>query len=482
MSDAEGDTKGGELDEAPAAAEDNHENQGGEKPNDPPPEEEDALDIRAEDVDFLDEEPEDDYNPNQPPVKPLGAAALWGQENNEPNYKAGFKEVGKVTRRLYKRQAASLREKYEAHLDRYMSENPGWDPREAKKAKKRARAGPRKSTRKKKKKKLKKKEEPVDEEQQMLDDELFPNEMDMQEEEELGGIEPSVYDKTVMALKSRPKKRRKGQDDEDLNNELEAYGKQFIAEMVEAAKTDREGVMMKPPRPAIACFKMVKKLQENTKRAKLFRLMLENNLLCAFRDWMQPYPNGMLPLRQLRDQLYNILTRCKLQNFGDIKEFFEASQQRTDEAIQRREITPDTVGFCKTMLQLWKNPKESKINKRKIAQMIHQWVRPLLDARISFKDICDAPEDPMSLSKQEALDAQKRPQLVPDSKRTRARVPERPWFSFGRAPQQKDIEKKEKAVNFKRKSIEKRFKKINSDRSVGGCQAAHVSITGRGKH
>jgi len=232
-----------------------------------------------------------------------------------------------------------------------MSENPDWDPRELKKkkkekkAKKRARAPQRRQKKKKKRKLMSRGEQDIEEQQQMLDNELFPGEADYEDE-----IEPSVYDKTVMALKSKPRK-RKGED-EDLNNELEAYSKQFIADMVLAAKRDRERLMAHPPKPAFSCFKMISKLEENTQREKLFRLMLDNNLLCALRDWMQPYPNGMLPVKQVRDRLYDMLGACKLHRFDDIKDIFEASQLRTDEAIRRKEIAPDTVGFCKTVMQL----------------------------------------------------------------------------------------------------------------------------------
>jgi len=79
-----------------------------------------------------------------------------------------------------------------------------------------------------------------------------------------------------------------------------------------------------------------------------------------------------------------------------------------------------------------------------------------------------------------AIKLQKRPELVPDIKRKRARVPERPWFSFGKAPVQKELVSKERIVNMKRKNIERRFKKLNADKSISGCQAAKVSLTGRG--
>jgi len=167
-----------------------------------------------------------------------------------------------------------------------MRENPNWDPREAKKARKAKKANkrarsPQKRAKKKKKRRLRNREDDaIQEQQQMLDNELFPGEADFEEDDI--GIEPSVYDKTVMALKSKPKKRKN--DDEDLNIELEAYSKQFVTEMILAAKHDREGLLAKPPKPAFACFKMMNKLEENLQRGKLLRLMLENNLLCALRD------------------------------------------------------------------------------------------------------------------------------------------------------------------------------------------------------
>jgi len=113
--------------------------------------------------------------------------------------------------------------------------------------------------------------------------------------------------------------------------------------------------------------------------------------------------------------------------------------------------------------------------------MVQQWVRPLLNARVSFQDARESVNDPRAHQKLQALKTQVRPALVADSKRKRARVPERPWFSFSKPPTQKEFDRKERSVNFKRKSIEKRFKKINADKSVSGIQAAHVSLTGRGR-
>merc|ERR1719197_651810 len=144
---------------------------------------------------------------------------------------------------------------------------------------------------------------------------------------------------------------------------------------------------------------------------------------------------------------------------------------------------------------LARHKAETRSNRQMLVDMIQHWVRPLVDQRIDFSESLanhqtgrGGPSDAYDAMRQrqrEVVAKQKRPRLVEDAKRTRARLPERPYFDFARLPASKvneDINggnsKFSSAFEDKRKKVNKKLEMLRKARA-GSRVTQGVSISGK---
>merc|ERR1712098_98595 len=133
-------------------------------------------------------------------------------------------------------------------------------------------------------------------------------------------------------------------------------------------------------------------------------------------------------------------------------------------------------------MRLFRHPKETEGNKRRLKKLVQGWCRPMMQADIKFIEAirfnADSAKRDRILHRNNAIRKQARKPLVPDEKRDRARVPERPYFDFACMPatglSERDHEELERASEKsksghkeKQKSINKRFDTLRRKMKMG---------------
>ena len=158
------------------------------------------------------------------------------------------------------------------------------------------------------------------------------------------------------------KRNRKKTDSEEITD-IENTISAVIAEMRSAADLDR--VANEKRVTAVQKFKMLPDVIHLLKKSDHHATMIELGILGALAEWLAPLPDKSLPNIKVRDTLIEAL-----RDFGEINADYLKSS-----------------GIGKAVMYLYKHSKETKPNKIKLEQLIHNWSRPIFNLDANFKHL-----------------------------------------------------------------------------------------------
>jgi len=426
--------------------------------------EDDALDIDADEV--------DGYAQTEEPTWPPSAAELW--EVDHPDATMRFKDLSKEERRPYQMKSRKLKKEFRMRCIAYAEEHPGWQA-PSKRPKRNSSRTPKRKKRARRDddRRSDRRTDDHRENDQISQEEVVGHDEPEVIEEEIEEAPLSIYDQHLKVLKPRKRKRVTG--DEEIGD-IESL-RALTAEMQEAAAKD--WARSEEKKPVVHTVKMVDRVVSELKKSNLVRSYMDADLLEGLRDWIIPYPSGDLPPMHIRSRIYKALRNLQLHRLDDIRSFFERSEQRAQDAAAQGADKRRCVGFAKAVMQLARNPKEKTSYRKLLITMIQLWCRPLVEAQVNFQDALSRKPDERFRKARKAVRKQKRYNPIPDSKRTRARVPEKPFFDFRTMPSIKDIPEGSVSqnTNDKQKNIQKRLQSLIGGKTTK--QAFSVSVSGK---
>lgn len=429
----------------------------------------------------------------EPGPRPESAEVMYRTEGFDDTG-VPWAELSVAEKRPWKKKANKLKKAWQSRVAEYRSMNPDWEP-----PKKRSRKV---ATMAAKRTQLKTERDAGEHGGYAGDTGRDAGLNGMGDGMDDGGADAgnkTAYEQHLETLKSAQHKRRNRHRDADLavdEHLLEA----FVAEMREAARKDREAYSRGVP--AVNCYKLLDVVCGELKRRHSTKHLLDYQLLDALRDWLVPFPGGVLPALAVRTKIYAAIKELRLHRQGEIKGYFEDSENRATESRAVAEAQGETdlstyIGFCKVLMGLARHKSETRQNRQLLVGMIQSWVRPLVDQRIDFAESLEANSsqrprngqwETMRQQQRKVVAKQKRPQLVDDSKRNRARLPERPFFDFCRMPEARDLGSARDDKNERNALFEEKRKKVNKKLEMlrklnkGGSRVTHgVSISGKAR-
>ena len=170
-------------------------------------------------------------------------------------------------------------------------------------------------------------------------------------------------DNPIMEAVNRMKKKKK---EVKKISDLEEEAKGFIYKMMVAAKDDEEDIKAK--RPALRKLAMLNSVMDMAARREMMRPLLDNELLTACGQWIQPLPNGSLGNVTLRSDLLRSIAHMNGEN-----------------GISTDDLRRS--GFGKKVMALYMHKDETPEMKRFLKQLIEQWSRPVFQKSGNMKDL-----------------------------------------------------------------------------------------------
>ncbi|KAJ1678335.1 Transcription factor iws1 [Spiromyces aspiralis] len=152
-------------------------------------------------------------------------------------------------------------------------------------------------------------------------------------------------------LKSkRPARKRKG---DDIGLEQDESVQLFKESMIKASERDHED--HQDHLPAIHKLQLLPYVSRELNKPDLHEVFLDNNILTAFRLWLEPFEDGALPSIDIQNTLLELMLKMPIQ---------------TDHLR--------SSGVGKVVLFMSKCPRLSVKTRRMAEQLVQNWSRPIL--------------------------------------------------------------------------------------------------------
>lgn len=208
--------------------------------------------------------------------------------------------------------------------------------------------------------------------QEDLEDKKELKEKQQQAEEESDsdeGVDRSGQDTSLMsdfdimlakrkALNSRKRRHRDGgtfiSDADDVVSAM-------ISKMNEAAEEDR--TLNSQKKPALKKLTLLPHVVMHLKKQDLKETFIDSGVMSAIKEWISPLPDKSLPALRIREELLRIL-----------HELPSVSQE-----------TLKHSGIGRSVMFLYKHPKESRSNKDLALKLINEWSRPIFGLTSNYK-------------------------------------------------------------------------------------------------
>ncbi|XP_074497041.1 protein IWS1 homolog isoform X1 [Sebastes fasciatus] len=208
--------------------------------------------------------------------------------------------------------------------------------------------------------------------QEDLEDKKELKEKQQQVEEESDsdeGVDRSGQDTSLMsdfdimlakrkALNSRKRRHRDGgtfiSDADDVVSAM-------ISKMNEAAEEDR--TLNSQKKPALKKLTLLPHVVMHLKKQDLKETFIDSGVMSAIKEWISPLPDKSLPALRIREELLRIL-----------HELPSVSQE-----------TLKHSGIGRSVMFLYKHPKESRSNKDLALKLINEWSRPIFGLTSNYK-------------------------------------------------------------------------------------------------
>lgn len=111
--------------------------------------------------------------------------------------------------------------------------------------------------------------------------------------------------------------------------------------------------------------RMLPTVLKHMNKADLQYVLLDSGILPALKEWLTPLPDGSLPHLQIREGLLKTLAQFPALDTGALK----------------------ISGLGKTVMYLYRHPKEIRQNRDIAGKLINEWARPIFGVTANFKSM-----------------------------------------------------------------------------------------------
>ncbi|XP_067103149.1 protein IWS1 homolog isoform X2 [Osmerus mordax] len=225
----------------------------------------------------------------------------------------------------------------------------------------------------------------------------------------------SDFDVMLARKKAQSGKRRRNRDGGTFISDADDVVSAMITKMNEAAEEDR--TLNSQKKPALKKLTLLPTVVMHLKKQDLKETFIDSGVMSAIKEWISPLPDKSLPALKIREELLRIL-----------QELPSVSQE-----------TLKHSGIGRSVMFLYKHPKESRPNKDVALKLINEWSRPIFGLTSNYKGMTREERQQRDLDQQMP---QRRRLSVPQ-KVERSEEPDvfSPLLSSGGQTPRRDLEK-----------------------------------------
>ncbi|GAQ80683.1 hypothetical protein KFL_000590360 [Klebsormidium nitens] len=274
-------------------------------------------------------------------------------------------------------------------------------------------------------------------------------------------------------------KGKKGRKTEKSDMELQIECEEFIALMAEAAESDAES--NRAGRPALKKLQMLPNVVATLSNKKLQMKLLQQGVLIALKQWLEPLPDRSLPNIAIRTAILRVLSGMPID---------------TSEPDVRDWLKDSYLG--RVVMFLSRLPDETADNRAVARDLVDKWSRPIFKKSTNYEELRHRQEEHRPAPKQKAV--VRRAQsgdddagedhfdagalLKPGDLRLHATIPQPAAMDYKRRSQSKVTAEEARALakggqaSEKARRMDKTLQKLR--KKTGSMRAEKVSVEGRG--
>ncbi|XP_035477768.1 protein IWS1 homolog isoform X1 [Scophthalmus maximus] len=171
----------------------------------------------------------------------------------------------------------------------------------------------------------------------------------------------SDFDIMLARRKAMNSKKRRHRDGGTFISDADDVVSAMITKMTEAAEEDR--TLNSQKKPALKKLTLLPHVVMHLKKQDLKETFIDSGVMSAIKEWISPLPDKSLPALRIREELLRIL-----------QELPSVSQE-----------TLKHSGIGRSVMFLYKHPKESRSNKDLALKLINEWSRPIFGLTSNYK-------------------------------------------------------------------------------------------------
>nr|XP_043887946.1 protein IWS1 homolog isoform X2 [Solea senegalensis] len=171
----------------------------------------------------------------------------------------------------------------------------------------------------------------------------------------------SDFDIMLARRKAMNSKKRRHRDGGTFISDADDVVSAMITKMNEAAEEDR--TLNSQKKPALKKLTLLPQVVMHLKKQDLKDTFIDSGVMSAIKEWISPLPDKSLPALRIREELLRIL-----------QELPSVSQE-----------TLKHSGIGRSVMFLYKHPKESRSNKDLALKLINEWSRPIFGLTSNYK-------------------------------------------------------------------------------------------------
>ncbi|XP_068440983.1 protein IWS1 homolog isoform X2 [Clinocottus analis] len=171
----------------------------------------------------------------------------------------------------------------------------------------------------------------------------------------------SDFDVMLARRKAMNGRKRRHRDGGTFISDADDVVSAMISKMNEAAEEDR--TMNSQKKPALKKLTLLPHVVTHLKKQDLKETFIDSGVMSAIKEWISPLPDKSLPALRIREELLRIL-----------HELPSVSQE-----------TLKHSGIGRSVMFLYKHPKESRSNKDLALKLINEWSRPIFGLTSNYK-------------------------------------------------------------------------------------------------